>query len=642
MQAAVNHVRTAALDLANAAIVPVRQQTQTHSPSKVFMAIGKDLSLGLAHGMSSGKSDVVASAIDVAQTIVSAFQKAFGGKKDQAKLTAAATSSSAVGTLLDFVNTITASLTTLADSTVPTLSGNWKQSVLSVVKQADDLSKFIATQIMKAFPYTKGTKKTKTQAATDPKAGTVAQRVIDAASTSGSIGTLIDFVNSVSAALTTLSTSTFPTLAADVKIKVAALTTAAVSMAQVIATAIDAALPKTLTTGSGKKRRVGPNPDYNNVLGAADSSGAISTLLDFINNVDAALTTLTTSKIPALTDDIKTKVQTIAGQAVTLAQIISAAITGIVIPQAITDNSGRVASLVTDITGIITNLVSMTADTVDRAKAGILLVIDAAPELGANLVVMVSKLHDALMTVGNSADFAATGPIATAVNSFVSDITNIISSLAGMAIVGAVYDDTGAVTTPLVDVVQNGIDGANNVANRAADLGAALTGMVTNLLGALGTIGLGSLTDMQPVLDALNNVAQAISGIVSALATITADQITAATSGGAALGGGFLAGLISSETAIYAEASSIVATTAKILAGSSGPSASLVTGPSSVPLQSSGGSNSVTQHISVNVPIANVNANSPQQAADLQATVATHVIKTLARAKQSTTRSGGR
>ena len=578
MQAAVNHVRIAALDLANAAVVPVRQQTQTNSPSKVFMAMGKDFSLGLAHGMSSGKSDVVASAIDVAKTIVESFRKAFGSKASKTQLADASTESGSVGTLLDFVNSITTALTTLAGSTVPTLSAGWKQSVIKVVKQADDLSKFIAAQITKAFPYTKGTKKTKTQAAVAPTAGAAGQRVIDAADTSGSISTLLDFVNNISVALTTLSTATFPALAAGVKAKVKTLAAVAVDMAKTIASAIESALPKMATSGTGKHRKTGPNPDYTNVLSAADGAGAITTLLDFINNVDAAITTLSTSKIPALTDDIKAKVQTIAGQAIKLAKIISDAITGVVIPQAVSDNSSRVAGLVNDITGIITSLVSMTADTVDRAKAGILLVINAAPALGANLVKMVDALHDALMKVGSSADFAATGPVATAVNSFVGDVTGIISSLAGMAIIPGVDATDTTAAVPMVDIVQNGIDGANNVAGRATELGTALGGMVSALVGALGSVGLSQLTDMQPVLDALNNVASAISGIVSALATITADQITAAGAGGAALGNGFLTGLISTETAIYDEARRIVSQTASILAGSTGPASSGGTG----------------------------------------------------------------
>jgi len=575
----VYQVRIAGEQLASAAATALHQGLHNPpTPSKMTRALGRSVADGLAVGMQDGKAGVVASAIDISKAIMDAFKKSFGSKASKTQLADAATESGSIGTLLDFVNSITTALTTLSDSTVPTLSADWKQSVLKVVKQADDLSKFIAAQITKAFPYTKGTKKTKTQAAVAPTAGAAGQRVIDAADTSGSISTLLDFVNNISVALTTLSTATFPALAAGVKAKVKTLAAVAVDMAKTIASAIESALPKMATSGTGKHRKTGPNPDYTNVLSAADGAGAITTLLDFINNVDAAITTLSTSKIPALTDDIKAKVQTIAGQAIKLAKIISDAITGVVIPQAVSDNSSRVAGLVNDITGIITSLVSMTADTVEKAKAGILLVINAAPALGANLVKMVDALHDALMKVGSSADFAATGPVATAVNSFVGDVTGIISSLAGMAIIPGVDATDTTAAVPMVDIVQNGIDGANNVAGRATELGTALGGMVSALVGALGSVGLSQLTDMQPVLDALNNVASAISGIVSALATITADQITAAGAGGAALGNGFLTGLISTETAIYDEARRIVSQTASILAGSTGPASSGGTG----------------------------------------------------------------
>jgi hypothetical protein len=237
-------------------------------------------------------------------------------------------------------------------------------------------------------------------------------------------------------------------------------------------------------------------------------------------------------------------------------------------------------------------------------------------------------------------DFKKTGPIASAVSQFVSDVTSIVSSLAGMAIISAVTDnETGKEVTPLQDVVQAGIYGAQNLALKANDLGIALGDMVTALASALGVVNLKSLTDMQPVFTALAEIATAISSVITALATITDEQLTAAANGGAALGDGFLAGLISREQAIYEAARRIVQGTADILGGQTSAGSGSVTpnqpsGPASPRRDADGG-----QTI-LNLNIDKVNASTAGQAKDSGQKIASAIITTLARAKQSTGRAG--
>lgn len=318
------------------------------------------------------------------------------------------------------------------------------------------------------------------------------------------------------------------------------------------------------------------------------------------------------------------------------------------------DNAAKAAiELANNIAGVITNFAAMTADVVEKAKAGILLVVAAAPAIGDNLVLLVDALKTAFSKVADNKDFIKTGPIATKIAAFVSDVTGIVSSLAGMAIVPEVRDAENNVTTVGVNIIQNAIDGASLLASKANELGTALSrvvqGMVDAVKAALGVYDLKTITDLTPVLTELGNIASAISGIVSALATITSDQIDAATSGGAALGDGFLAGLTASSVNIYAKAREIVATTTAILAGAVAATTDgsklnnaremvgVVSGSTfrAVPV-TAGNTNQVT-NVNVNFS-GDINAITPQIARASGQNIGAAVIEALAKAKRATSK----
>jgi hypothetical protein len=220
--------------------------------------------------------------------------------------------------------------------------------------------------------------------------------------------------------------------------------------------------------------------------------------------------------------------------------------------------------LVGDMGNIISTFSTLTGETVEAARGGITRMIAALPGLKPDLIALVKALGTVFTEVGATPEMTAASNAAAG---FISDIAGIVSSLAGMAPVAATYDASGALLTPMVDIVDNAIAGARAVTGRAGDLGSAVKNMVTAFATSIGITNLTSLTDLSGALTQLSAIASSISGIVSSLANITAENVASAGLGGSQLGRGFYDGLNSWYDRILALAGSIVADTAAVLSG---------------------------------------------------------------------------
>jgi TP901 family phage tail tape measure protein len=376
---------------------------------------------------------------------------------------------------------------------------------------------------------------------------------------------------------------------------------------------------------------------------------AATAAMDLANNLAGVIGTfadLTKEKLDAAIDGLRivfvaTYSTNLIAYIQAIAYMIREAFTGATVDTIVDDATRAAMDLANNTAGIITTFSTITTTTVSNAVDGIANVVAAIPRLKPALLELISKFGAVFAEVSISDTMTKASSAAA---QFVSDIAGIISSLAGMTIISAVTDnETGEVVTPLQDIVQAAIYGAQNLVVKAGALKEVLGRMVIALADALGVINLKTLTDIQPVMEALATIAQAISNTISALATITAEQLAAASSGGAALGEGFLAGLISREESIYAAARRIVQTTADILAGNVTGSAILSTPGtgSMVPVYlgpSKGGTKTSVTQQNLSVIIDTVNATSEKQAETAGQTIASTIITTLARAKQSTAR----
>ena len=301
--------------------------------------MGQKLVLGLAHGMSDTGAVAVASAARIAVAIAAALNGALG-KNGSASVKRAAAVSGPVGTLLDFVNSITASLATLASSQMPALSASWKADVDKIVGYATQMAVYIAGLLNKAFPYTKGTKKAPSAVGA---AGTAAA---NAAASSGPVGTLLDFLTS--------TLTNFAALTAD-SIKLAIV---------------------------GMHAAAGAAPDF----GAA--------------------------------------VKTMVGA-------LSAALSGVVVSTDFTTLVTNAATVVGDIGNILTTFSTMTDEAVQNAIYGARWVSVKAKDLGVALKEMVAWLSQALAGI-DATSLGALQVALTALSDISSSIANIVSNLASM------------------------------------------------------------------------------------------------------------------------------------------------------------------------------------------------------------------
>jgi TP901 family phage tail tape measure protein len=491
--------------------------------------------LNLTGSATSAAKSATSSAVSVAKAVANAITKGLGGAKSKTTqgVKNAAETSSAIASLLDFVNGVTEALETLNKSTVPKLAAGWKAKVQAIVKQAAKLSTVIAAEVNKAFPWTAGKAKTKKTEAVDPKAGKRGVKLSQAAETSGPIGTLVDFIVGIAETVNELATATFPTITAEVKANVVRITKTAADLAKSIAAAIKQAFPKSISTT------------------VTEASGAASQLLSDIAGIldtFAGLSAKTADDALAGMGAVMGKWTLIGPAVVALAVAVRDAFKDMTVDAAITDASSASAALIGDITSMLSGLVSMTTTAVKNGTDGLTNVLAAMPTLKATFPKVINAIRDALAGVTVEDALSET---TSAVASVVGDVTGILGNLAAMTI----------------KAVENGIGGAWTVANRAPQLGVALKAMVTSLMTALGAIKVESMDDVKAILASLSEIASSISSIVTNLINASTENVTNATAAGSALGGGFFDGLASWHARIVAEAKAIANDTVTALAG---------------------------------------------------------------------------
>jgi hypothetical protein len=330
-----------------------------------------------AKGTVAAAGKAAATASRVAAAVAKAINRGLHGKAAK-RATKAADTSGAISTLVDFVNGITEALDKFNSSVVPSLSAGWQAKVKSIVKTAIGLSKVIAAEINKAFPWTKGKKKTKKRDAIDPKAGKKGAKLGQAAETSGPIGDLVSFISSISEALDAVVTITVPAITNDVKANIVRLTVAAAELATMIAEAITAAMPAGIPAA------------------VTDRTAAISGVIGEVTDMVTALTEMTSAAVseavsgagnlaaqmPQLTDALKSM----------LAQF-AYALKDVSVSPELAAVSTAISQFVGEITGVVTALTDMTGKTIQDAIWGAGWLAYRAQDLASALKVMLAQMN---------------------------------------------------------------------------------------------------------------------------------------------------------------------------------------------------------------------------------------------------------
>jgi TP901 family phage tail tape measure protein len=522
-------------------------------------------------GLLGSAKRATTSAANIAKTVASSIAKSISGvgKKggNDEKLKAAAEVSSSISTLVEFVNGIAISLETLERTTVPKLSAGWQAKIRSIIAKAAKVAVLIAAEINKAFPPGKSKSKTNSVESADTKAGKAGTKLAGAAETSGPIGTLIDFIVGIGESMNTLTTMTFPTISADVKAKVRTITAAAADLSKVISAEIKKAFPKNISssmtdTSSSASQLV------------SDVAGLITTFADLtVESVDKAIIGINAAK--AKTPELSAAVvEMVTGfrSAMALKFGNDEASSG--------DTATGVAG---NIAGILGNFAGLTIDSIDKAIKGMTEAARRAPELAAATVAMVQAIQVAFTSLfADDKSRETFANASAAVNQITGDVTGIINNLMTMT----------------SKAIQDGIWGAGWVAYKAEELAKSLKTMLYYLATALSSIDATSLVDLSDVLAKLREIADSIAGIVSSLASLTPDQISAATSGGSSLGQNFYNGLAMWHSRIVTKAQQIAADTANAL-GAAGAAGGAGIGAAAVPAMAYAPSITQTQNVYV-------------------------------------------
>jgi TP901 family phage tail tape measure protein len=278
-------------------------------------------------------------------------------------------------------------------------------------------------------------------------------------------------------------------------------------------------------------------------------------------------------------------------------------------------NADRAMALATGVAGVFSTFSTLTAKMIDNAVAGMKYATTQAPALAEAMVTMVRSLQASLAGVTASEEFVT---LTTSIETIVGNVGGILKGLVDMT----------------EKAINDAIYGAGWVSYRAVDLGDALNKMIGWLSYALTNVGGTTLESLRDKLTLLGEIATAISGIVSSLASMTAEQLAAATTAGSSLGSGFYDGLLSWHDNIVALAGRIAADTTSALAGSS----SVGYTPALAGSASGGGGAAAGDVYQVYVQTGPVSAASPEQAQSAGGAIGNAIIVKLATAKRATGR----
>lgn len=483
---------------------------------------------GLSGSTRAAAGKAAGSAAKVAKAVADAVDKGVKGSKAKQKVKAASEMAGPIQTLLDFIANITESLETLERSTVPQLSSGWRAKVAAIVKKAAAVSKVVAAEINKAFPWGKASKDK------EAKVGSKGERVQQAATMVGPVGELLSFVTEISESLTTISTATFPQLTDEIKANVRALAQQAAELAKTVALTLKEAFPRGISTtiteaSSGSAQLLG------------DISGLLGTFSEMTGDiVQKALTGL--GAVSGRWEELKPAI---------LGLVIATrdAFDGMEVRDAVTQASSASASLLGDLANIISSVGAMTANAVQGGLDGLKNVTAAMPTFKEALPAVINAIRDALSGVTVE---KALSDATAAVGQVVSDVTGLIGNLTAMTI----------------EQVERGIGGAWTVGNRAKRLGEALTYMLAQITTAFGVADIKGLEDLAKVLQPLQEIASSLSGMVNSLMSVSEENVSNAMRGGMSIGQNFYNGLLTWKSNIVTLATEIANAAAGAMGGS--------------------------------------------------------------------------
>jgi len=274
---------------------------------------------GLAGDRSGGTSYSVSSATRTsrsgassttrkASSVASAVANITGTSESRQKaLETAAAIAGSIGELVDFVNSMTEALATLAESETPRLASGWKKHVRKVVREGEVLANFIAKGINRTYKWE--TKKDK-EGNAEVVVGAKGRRVQHAAEMSGPVSELVSFLVDITETLNTLADTETPALESGWKKSVKAVVKRALNISSVIA----AELTKTKTPKTTKLTR------------ASEKSGPVADLVSFVADLSETLRTAATVTVPDLGSEAKANVEKLVAASITVANIVAAEI----------------------------------------------------------------------------------------------------------------------------------------------------------------------------------------------------------------------------------------------------------------------------------------------------------------------------
>ncbi len=403
-----------------------------------------------------------------------------------------------------------------------------------------------------------------------------AKRVKAAAELIGPVRELFNFVTDMREALRALSDSALPALSADAKRAVAGIVSISTALGSSIAAAFTRIYGQTwIKAQKDKKGKVTKAGHWSKTRKqtrlehAAETSGPVGELVRFAVEMIDALEALNREALPTLSETGRAAAVALAGTVAALSQQISKAIAA-VFPKGgqeagvlggSAEAAGSMASIMDSMLGWLHGFAELTEEVIQRAIIGIGLIAERAPGIGAAVRGMVLSLQESLKGIAIDDAFVA---LTASVRDIIGSVSETLGSLFGLT-PGEAREGERQLT--LADVVEGAIKAAAMLGERAADLGGALQGMLTNLGAALSGIGADSLDELKALLASIAEVAGATRQTIESLAGIEAGQISAAQQAGEQLGKGFYDGLRSWHGEIVSEAESVNRDVISALAG---------------------------------------------------------------------------
>ena len=375
------------------AIVPLNDPARAAS---VMQSAG--LSAGPDASSSRGASSVASSAAKIANAAANAVSKGMHGlsSKTAKKATNAAAMSGSIGTLVDFVNSMTTALQTLATSTVPTLATGWQANVKKIVDQVIQVGEVVAAEINKAYKWTKGNAKKSVSPAMDSK-GTATDQ---ASQMTGPLAALVQFVADISATVTTLNTG-IPALNAGATAAAKSLVDSVIGIAQAIGADL---------TGSKATQVMADN--------AAILASVVSPITDMITVVTAM-----NAGIPEVTAAAQTGAKALVDGVIAIANAIGTDLTNSGATQAMADAMGVLGNIMSPITQMIDGLNSL----LGWAGGQMSSILSATNQM-CDMIVQVVGIMNSKLGGLTLSDSIVT--VLSAVASAMSSITSIQSAVA--------------------------------------------------------------------------------------------------------------------------------------------------------------------------------------------------------------------